>query len=178
VASLLTALPYPELEEAARSRFWPSTPGTVVDTRAARRQREECVSSTTSKSGARTCTKHRTVVELVPVVSYDYRVGGELHGSSRWSVVVPDLHGIRAPIKEQAQAALADQPAGAPVPVYYDPKSPSRAVLRAGMTEGEKTAFDVARAETVLAGIVVPIAVPRVLLWLRERRRREQVGCA
>ena len=92
---------------------WPSVQGAVLKSEVADR-------STTIKTGEH----RRTNVELYePVVEYQYIVNGTTFTGKRLSFGSTRLH------YEDAQAVAGRYPAGAQVPVYYNPKNPRDARL-------------------------------------------------
>jgi len=96
------------LRETSRSRGWLETDGRVV-------------SSTVHEFAGKVGTTYR------PMVIYSYAVGAVRFMSSRVA-----FHAVNSADREDAARAAARYPAGATVPVFYDPQDPEQAVLERG----------------------------------------------
>ena len=98
-----------DVQLVKRSMSWPSVPGRVVHSS----YREEVVKN------------EDTETEYVPLIQYEYQVGGEIHRGSRIAFF-SEHYGSR----EKALERLGAFPAGHPVNVFYDPAKPGEAVLQ------------------------------------------------
>ncbi len=112
-------------KKAESSQGWPSTTGQVTLAEV--------------KTSANTDDDGNTTYQYYPGVQYDYQVGGQTYNGKRLS-----FGGI---VASSSQAKVAEDlkkyPVGGEVAVYYNPESPSEAVLvreaggfRWGMTVG------------------------------------------
>jgi hypothetical protein len=93
-------------------RGWPSTPGTLL------------------KVGLRESTINAWVkaeYDYTVAVAYEYSVGGEVFVSKRFSPwVVVASYNLKLLLEKQ----IEDYRPGQPVPVYYNPRRPSKAFLK------------------------------------------------
>ncbi len=103
-----------QLLDALEARGWPQTTATILDARIERRM------------GA----GPRSTGASYPVVRYRYRVGDREYIGHRigWAE--------GGSTHEWARSIIREYRPGATVPVYYDPRDPSQALLRPGLTRG------------------------------------------
>ncbi len=99
---------------AARSKFWPTTQGTVVSSRVARYLDSE------------TAGKYW----YGPKITYRYQVDGREYENNLLSFKEAPVH---TPDRQYAKSIAAKYPRGSKVTVYYKPDSPSYAALEPGL---------------------------------------------
>ena len=87
---------------------WPTAPGRVTDSRVA--------SHTSFRNG-------RQITQIAGVVKYEYQVMGQTYESDKLGF------GNAASGRKNANAKVAEYPAGTAVTVHYDPADPSKSVL-------------------------------------------------
>ncbi len=120
---------------------WPSVDGTIVDSQ---------VQSVTSHDR----DTHRTKVDYIIKVRYEYLVGGQRYeGSARnltWDPVAKSFSQ-----REMELERTVKYPVGGRLPVHYDPRKPSRAVLDTSPADARtKVAFSL----LVFMGVVFGLA--------------------
>lgn len=109
--------------QAARSRAWPTTQGTILTSTTASRAAPPRPSDDEDEAAARSPqTLYR------PEVTYTYTVGGRTFTGSALG-----LDAVEVSSERQAQAHAARYVPGAPVTVWYEPGNPGRAVLEPGV---------------------------------------------
>ncbi|MCB1058252.1 MAG: DUF3592 domain-containing protein [Acidobacteria bacterium] len=101
------------------ARSWPMVEGRVVSTTI---RVETDVSSNTGATRAQRKRHHR----YYPQVNYTWTVDGESYSGSRYTLGTT-YEKFRE--RSDAREAAKQFPAGSAIPVYYDPKDPSQAVL-------------------------------------------------
>ena len=106
-----------EIKGAYESRHWPSTPGTIT-------------SSSISKQTRRD-SNHRTRTTYYPRVQYQYQVDGKHCTSDRI-----EFGGASGGTRSKAKKLVDRYSPGKKVKVYYNPRDPEYAVLKAGFTWG------------------------------------------
>jgi hypothetical protein len=105
---------------AQQTRRWPSTTGQIVEAEV----REVRSRSTSSTPGS---------ISYMPLVTYEYEVGGEVLRSAQITFGAGKTFRDRA----AAELELSRYPVGCRLPVYYDPARPRRAVLQQGSSSGQ-----------------------------------------
>jgi hypothetical protein len=115
------------------SRSWPSVTGRILDGK---------VEMAVNPGGA----DEPDSTSYFPAIHYEYLVGSQLYRGDRIA-----FEQTTYPNAKKAQQALLLFPAGASVPVYYDPSQPSSAVLQRKATGG--TVVMVLGAVLVLAAL-------------------------
>jgi hypothetical protein len=91
------------------SKSWPCVSGRVVHTS----YREQVIKN------------EDTETEYVPLVQYEYQVGGQTHRGTRIAFFAENCA-----TREKALERLGAFPVGHPVSVFYDPAKPADAVLQ------------------------------------------------
>ncbi len=120
-----------ELKRAYESRSWPNTPGTIT-------------SAYIQKSHHRSSEGHSTT-SYTPKVGYRYIVEGKIYTCDRIA-----FGGKSGGKRSKAKAVVDEYPSGRQVTVYYNPRDPKIAVLKAGFSWG---AILVALAGVVFFGV-------------------------
>jgi hypothetical protein len=127
---------------------WPTTTATVTE-------------SSVRLSG----TGRRKGRRYAPVIQYEYRVEGRGSFSSSRYRIVP----TRSSESAEIQAIVDRFPAGAKVPVSYDPGAPHQSVLAPGWTDADDGAKS--RRRMFLAGGAVLAALMGVGIVLNPQKR-------
>lgn len=113
---------------ANESLSWASVEGSVVEAEVS-----TYVSPPTNSTGNTLNSR----VQYYVSVQYTYDVAGSPYVSSRYSLGEGDRASRLYPERSLAELEAAERfPAGSPLTVYYDPESPSSAVLAAGWNWG------------------------------------------
>lgn len=101
------------------ARSWPETEGTVVSV---------TIRSWTPGAGnqGRTRAQRERLREYYPEITYRWEVDGQSYTGSRYTLGTTHE---KYDERDEAVAAAVKYRNGAPIPVYYDPKDPSEAVL-------------------------------------------------
>jgi hypothetical protein len=109
VGAILLLIGLYQRKKVAASQAWPSTQGTIVDTRV--RERAAGVDDESSASYS-------------PVISYTFEVNGTTHTSDRHA-----FGRVSYATKGQAERRIANYPKGSRVEVFYNPDKPAESVL-------------------------------------------------
>ncbi len=100
------------------SKSWPSTNGTIVSSR---------VKTVTTRSTSTSKTPGKKRTRYFPEIHYKYQVDGKEFTGNRFAF------GFSNRTKETSKNIVARYPAGAKVPVHYDPDDPEESVLEPGV---------------------------------------------
>lgn len=136
-----------DYKSAANSRLWPSTTGTVVR------------SWMLEQSYGR---ENKTEIRYFPKIEYHYFVFGERYLSDRIA-----FGGVSGGTLQSARKVVDQYPKGTDVTVYYDPNTPSSALLRAGYGS-------YARAKSVGGVLFCALGALVYRTWTRKRMRQER----
>lgn len=131
-----------------RSARWPSTMARIVESKVRVEHRDDLGAETKAVN--------------VPSITYEFTLGGKAYRGSRISFVEDTLH-------RDAQEKLDRYPAGATVPVHYNPADPKEAVLEYKLPAPAPVIYAVAGA-IFMAGVAATLAfvnLDAIMLKLR-----------
>ena len=100
------------------SKSWSSTNGTIVSSK---------VKTITTRSTSTSTTPRKKRTRYFPEIHYKYQVDGKEYSGDRLAF------GFSNRPKEESKNIVERYPAGAHVPVYYDPDNPEESVLEPGV---------------------------------------------
>ena len=111
-----------EINRAYESRSWPNTQGTITSSYIKKENRKDSNNS------------YKTT--YYPKVNYQYQVEGKYYSCNRIA-----FGGVSGGKRSKAKKVVDRYPSGKKVTVYYNPKDPGVAVLKAGFSWGALFAF-------------------------------------